>query len=74
MRTLAHSVYLDSEFGVPQELPKAGSTLENPYVYDETAKEPKSMADQGLLRVVHEQITGPQDEPLIDKICFVRLR
>jgi hypothetical protein len=74
MRTLADSVYLDSTFGVPLELPKAGSTLENPYVYDETAKELKSMAERGLLRVVHEHVAGPKDEPLIDKLCFVRLR
>ena len=73
MRTLAHSVYLDSEFGVPHELPKAGSTLENPYVYDATAKELKSMADRGLLRIVDEHSTAEQDEPLIDKFCFVRI-
>ena len=74
MRTLAHSVYLDSEFGVPQELPKAGSTLENPYVYDATAKELKSMADRGLLRIVTEHSTGAHDDALIDKLCFVRMR
>jgi hypothetical protein len=74
VRTLAHSVYLDSEFGVPQELPKAGSALENPYVYDATAKELKSMADRGLLRVVDEHVAGSHDEPLIDKLHFVRLR
>src|SRR5688500_12205517 len=52
VRTLAHNVYLDSEFGVPQDLPKAGSTLENPYVYDATARELKSMAERGLVRIV----------------------
>jgi hypothetical protein len=74
VRTLAHSVYLDSEFGVLQELPKAGSTLENPYVYDATARELKSMADRGLLRIVDEHCSAAQDEPLIDKLCFVRMR
>jgi hypothetical protein len=74
VRTLAHSVYLDSEFGVPQELPKAGSTLENPYVYDATAKELKSMAERGLLRIVDEHSTAQHDEHLIDKFCFVRMR
>jgi hypothetical protein len=74
VRTLAHAVYLDSEFGVLQELPKAGSPLENPYVYDATAKELKSMADRGLLRIVTEHSTGAHDEPLIDKLCFVRVR
>jgi hypothetical protein len=61
-------------FGVPEELPKAGSSLENPYVYDATAKELKSMADRGLLRIVGEHTVGPTDDPLIDKLSFVRLR
>jgi hypothetical protein len=74
VRTLAHSAYLDSEFGVPQELPKAGSPLENPYVYDASAKELKSMADRGLLRIVAEHSSGPQDEPLIDNLWFIRVR
>jgi hypothetical protein len=74
VRTLAHSAYLDSEFGVPQELPKAGSPLENPYVYDASAKELKSMADRGLLRIVAEHSSGSQDEPLIDNLWFIRVR
>jgi hypothetical protein len=74
VRTLAHIVYLDSEFGVPQDLPKAGSTLENPYVYDATARELKSMADRGLVRIVGEHTGGSQDDPLIDSLSFVRLR
>jgi hypothetical protein len=74
VRTLAHTAYLDSEFGVLQDLPKAGSTLENPSVYDATARELKSMADQGLLRIVGEHTTGSQEDPLIDALSFVRLR
>jgi hypothetical protein len=74
VRTLAHIVYLDSEFGVPQDLPKAGSTLENPYVYDATARELKSMAERGLVRIVGEHTGGSQDDPLIDSLSFVRLR
>lgn len=74
MRTMAHSVYLDSEFGVPQELPKAGSPLENPYVYDAIAKELKSMADRGLVRIVGQHEVGLENDALIDKLCFVRLR
>jgi hypothetical protein len=75
MRTLAHSAYLDSEFGVLQELPKAGSSLENPYVFDETARELKSMADRGLVRIVDEhRVVAAGTEPLIDRLLFVRLR
>jgi hypothetical protein len=74
VRTLARSVYLDSEFGIPHELPKAGTPLENPYVYDAAARELKSMADHGLLRIVSEHCTEAQDDLLIDRICFVRVR
>jgi hypothetical protein len=74
VRSLAQSVYLDSEFGVPQDLPKAGTTLENPYVYDSAAKDLKSMAESGLLRIVDEHVTQSSPERLIDRIRFVRLR
>ena len=39
MHTLAKQIYLDSEFGSLNELPCAGSPLENPYVYDASARE-----------------------------------
>jgi len=74
VRSLAHSVYLDSEFGVPQDLPKAGTPLENPYVFDAAAKDLKSMADRGLLQIVDEHLAPASPDPLIDRISFVRLR
>ena len=49
MRTLAHSVYLESEFGVLRDLPRAGSALENRFVFDATAQELKAMAARGLI-------------------------
>ena len=74
MHTLAHSAYLDSEFGVPQELPKAGSSLENPYVFDATAKELKAMAERGLVRILEERTASGAQEELIDRLSFMRLR
>jgi hypothetical protein len=71
--TLARSVYLDSEFGVPQDLPKAGSPLENPYVYDDAAKELKAMAEHGLVEILSER-TARGSESLIDRLTFKRLR
>ena len=41
MRTLAQSAYLESEFGTLSELPSVGTPLENPYVYDSSARELK---------------------------------
>jgi hypothetical protein len=74
MRTLAQSVYIDSEFGALSELPSAGSPLENPYVYDASARELKAMATQGLVKIVHEQRRSTSPEALISHLTFKRLR
>ena len=52
MQTLAESIYLDSQLGAMSELPTAGSALENPYVYDSSAREMSAMAAQGLIAIV----------------------
>ncbi len=74
MNTLAHSAYLDSEFGVTQELPRAGSALEHPLVFDATARELKVMAGQGLIEIIDEHSTRRAEEHLIDRLRFKRLR
>jgi len=73
MQTLAQRIYLDSEFGSLSELPSAGSHLENPFVYDASAKEIKAMATEGLVTIVDEQRTVGQ-EGLISRLTFKRLR
>jgi hypothetical protein len=72
MRTLAQSAYLESEFGALSELPNVGTSLENPYVYDASAKELKAMASQGLVKIVEEQ--GDDASGLIRRLTFERLR
>jgi len=72
--SLAQTVYLDSEFGVAQDLPRAGSTLENPFVYDAVAKELKDMADRGLIEIVSERVSEVARETLIDRLSFRRIR
>ena len=74
MNSLIRSVYLDSEFGVATDLEAAGTSLENPYVYDSAARELKSMAAQGLVKIVREQLRNDGSEPLIGRISFARLR
>ena len=74
MRTLAQSAYLDSEFGVEQELPHAGSALENPFVFDATARELHDMAREGLVEIVDERRCDVSDESLIDRLTFKRVR
>ena len=41
-----------------QDLPRAGFTLENPFVYDAVARELKAMADQGLVEIVDRWLGG----------------
>lgn len=74
MSMLARTIYLDSEFGVPLELGHAGSTLENPFVFDSVAQDLKTMADQGLIEVVSERHVDLANERLIDRFTFRRMR
>ena len=74
MSTLANNVYRDSQFGVLQDLPRAGSSLENPYVFDATARELKAFASRGLVEIVSEHLVVDGTEPLIDRLKFKRLR
>lgn len=74
MRTWAEIAYLDSQFGVESELPRAGTPLENPYVYDASAREIKALADRGLVEITAEHTAFVADEPLIELLHFRRLR
>ncbi len=74
MTSLSRSIYLSADLGVPTDVPPAGSSLENPYVYDSVARELKAMADEGLLQVVSEARRPNASEPLIGRIRFARLR
>jgi hypothetical protein len=74
MRTLAQTAYLDSEPGALSELPSVGTSLENPLVYDASAKELKAMASQGLVKIVEERRSTDEPDALISRLIFKRLR
>jgi hypothetical protein len=74
MTSLVQSIYQDSRPGTLVDLDPSGTSLENPYVYDSAARELKSMADRGLVKIVREQVRGDARPPLIDRIAFTRLR
>jgi hypothetical protein len=74
MRTFAQCVYLESEFGTVSALPRAGTSLENPYVYDASARELMSMASQGLVRIVDDRLSDHGPGGLICRLTFERLR
>lgn len=74
MTSLAQALYMESEFGIPLDLPRTGSTLENPFVYDSVARELKAMAERGLIEIVAEHQRQVSNEQLIDNLRFRRLR
>jgi hypothetical protein len=69
MRTIAQRIYLDARPGLLEDLPRAGSPLEHPLVFDATAHELKEMAQRGLLVIVEEGRT----DGLIDHLRFRRV-
>ncbi|WP_144006685.1 hypothetical protein [Pelomonas sp. KK5] len=75
MGSLAMTAFLDSEFGEVTELPRAGSALEHPLVFDSAARELRDMARQGRLEIVDEHRQPTQDgSGLIDRLFFRRLQ
>jgi hypothetical protein len=69
---LAFSLYLDSAVGIPTVVRAAGTTLENPWVYDSVARELKALAERGLLDIVSEK--RREGDALIGSIAFTRRR
>jgi hypothetical protein len=74
MHTLAQVAYLDSSFDRLSVLPHAGSPLENPFVYDDSAREIKELAERGLVEIVAERTVQFANERLISHLTFRRLR
>ena len=71
---LAHSVFLESEIGAIEELPRSGTALENPFVFDAVANDLKRMVASGLVEVVDERRTVSGSDTLIDLFRYRRLR
>lgn len=74
MQSLAMSLFLDSKVSVDQELPYAGTPLENPFVYDSVARDFKQMAKCGLVEIVQERSHESSAGTLIDSLRFRRVR
>jgi hypothetical protein len=74
MQTLAHSAYLDSTFDAACELPHVGSALENPFVYDASARELKQLSERGLIEILAEHKVLVDDQELIAHVSFRRVR
>jgi hypothetical protein len=60
--------------GAIEELPRSGTALENPFVFDAVANDLKHMAASGLVEIVAEHRSGVGADALIDSIRYRRLR
>jgi len=74
MGTIAEVIYRDTVVGTTMALQKAGTGLENRYVFDSTAYDIKDMASQGLVQIVDERKSESADGALITELVFKRLR
>lgn len=74
MQTLARTFVLDAPVGVVAHLPRAGSALEIPDVFDASAREIEALAAEGMVEVVHKRGGSAEREPFITEFAFVRLR
>lgn len=74
MWSIAQTVFLEAPLGAPTELPRAGSTLEHPLVFDFAAREFKAMAERGLVEILSEHVSETMGESIIDRLQFRRLQ
>ena len=72
--SIARQLFAQAPIGEPVRLPQAGTSLENPYVFDSVAREIKSAASQyGALEVLEERTVHDAPDALISEFVFRRL-
>ena len=74
MPTIAETEYALSEIGLPRDLCRAGTSLENPFVYDSTARELRAMAAIGKVEILSESTIHDSHQELITAVTFRRVR
>jgi len=74
MPSISDTLLACASVGVSAELPRAGTVLENPFVYDSVARDIKREADHGHVEIVSERLTRAGAEVLIEHLAFRRLR
>ena len=72
--SIARQIFVQAPLGEPVRLPQAGTSLENPYVFDAVAREIKFAGSEfGALEVIEERTAGGSDDALIVDFVFRRL-
>ena len=74
MLSIADSLLVDTPLGATSELPRAGTALENPFVYDAAAREIKEHARRGRVEIIDEVFTPMGAEQIVTRLAFRRLR
>jgi hypothetical protein len=72
MTSIAQSIHAVAPIGAVTELPAAGTSLENPFVYDAAAREIKEMVNMGCTEVVDERVARCGNEFLTVYLAFRR--
>ncbi|HLO96823.1 MAG TPA: hypothetical protein VK195_21150 [Burkholderiaceae bacterium] len=73
MGTISRALFLESRIGELVELPRCGSALELPWVYDRVAEDICAMEKSGQVEVIARQVRQVQGETLITHLAFRRL-
>jgi hypothetical protein len=73
MITLAQRFYIDTRTGSTVPLPRAGTSMENPFVFDACAREIKSLAERGCVDIVSERRSDSGGDGLITELVFKKL-
>lgn len=74
MLSIAESLLVHTPLGGTSELPRAGTALENPFVYDAAAREMKEHARRGRVEIVDEDLLPMGGEQIVSRLSFKRLR
>jgi hypothetical protein len=73
MGTIAQALVREAAPGAIQDLPKAGTALEHPWVFDATAHDLKAMAERGEIEILAEDRALIDNQWLIDRLQFVKV-
>jgi len=73
MMSFAENLIAFTPVGLVAELPRAGTALENRYVYDAAAREIKHHAERGRVAIVDEHCVRAGDGQVISRLSFKRL-
>jgi hypothetical protein len=74
MSSIATQLLRESAYGEIQALPRAGTSLENPWVYDAVGREMQEFAKRGLIDVVVEREAALGDANLLTEFQYKRRR